>query len=81
MAASVGNEPVDRLATIPTYVIHSRDDQVVPFAPAEKNARALQKMGRVIRFDALLDLGHYDMVGYVDALRRGARWVAERWPR
>ena len=26
-----------------------------------------------------MDLSHYDMVAYVDALRRGARWVADRW--
>lgn len=79
MAAATGGEPIDRLATMPTYVIHSRDDQVVPFAPAERNARELQKMGRVIKFEALFDLGHFEMAGYVDALRRGARWVAERW--
>ena len=79
MAASTGDEAIERLATMPTYVIHSRDDQVVPFGPAEKNARELQKLGRSIRFDALMDLGHYDMVSYVDALRRGARWIADRW--
>jgi len=79
MAAATGGEPIEKLATMPTYVIHSRDDQVVPFAPAERNARELQKLGRTIRFEALMDLSHYDMVGYVDALRRGARWVADRW--
>lgn len=79
MAASTGDEPIDKLATMPTCVIHSRDDQVVPFGPAEKNARELQKMGRTIRFDALMDLTHYDMVAYVDALRRGTRWIADRW--
>jgi predicted peptidase len=79
VAAAIGDEPVERLATMPTYVIHSRDDQVVPFAPAERNARELQKLGRAIRFEALMDLGHYEMTGYVDALRRGARWVADRW--
>jgi predicted peptidase len=79
MAASTGDEPIDGLATMPTYVIHSRDDQVVPFGPAEKNARDLQKLGRTIRFDALMDLTHYDMVAYVDALRRGTRWIADRW--
>ena len=25
------------------------------------------------------DLSHYDMISYVDALRRGARWIADRW--
>jgi predicted peptidase len=79
MAASTGDEPIDKLATMPTYVIHSRADQVVPFAPAERNARELEKLGRTIKFEALSDLSHYDMIAYVDALRRGARWVADRW--
>ena len=79
MAASTGDEPLDKLATIPTYVIHSRDDQVVPFAPAERTARALEKLGRPIRFEALDNIGHYEMGGYVDSLRRAARWVADRW--
>lgn len=79
MAASAGDEPIDRLGTIPTYVIHSRDDEVSPFAPAERTARALEKMGRPVRFEALWDLGHYQMGGYIDPLRRAGRWVAERW--
>jgi len=79
MAASTGGDPIEKLATMPTYVIHSRADQVVPFAPAERNARELQKLGRTIKFEALSDLSHYDMISYVDALRRGARWIADRW--
>jgi predicted peptidase len=79
MAASTGDEPLDALATVPTYVIHSREDRVVPFAPAERTARALEKMGRPIRFEALEDLGHYDMGGYVESLRRAGRWVSDRW--
>ena len=31
-------ESLERLAKIPTYIIHSRDDEVVPFAPAERTA-------------------------------------------
>jgi predicted peptidase len=79
MAASTGNEALDSLAKIPTYVIHSRDDEVVPFAPAEKSARALEKLGRPVRFEALQDVGHYEMGAYVDSLRRAGRWVADRW--
>jgi predicted peptidase len=79
MAASTGGEPLDRLATMPTYVIHSRDDQVVPFAPADRNFRELQTIGRTIKSDWLSDIGHYEMVGYVDALRRGARWISDQW--
>ena len=79
MAAATGDEPIDRLATIPTYVIHSRDDQVVPFGPAERNARQLEKLGRPIRFEALSNLSHYSMGGYIESLRRAGRWIAERW--
>ena len=78
MAASIG-EPVETLATMPTYVIHSRRDQVVPFSPAEQNVQALERLGRTIKFDALNDLTHYDMVDYVPALRRGVTWVSAQW--
>ena len=79
IAGSSGDEPLDRLGRIPTYVIHSREDQVVPFGPDERTTREIEKLGRVVRFEALDGLGHYDMGGYVDALARGGRWVAERW--
>jgi predicted peptidase len=79
MAAAVGNEDVDHLGKIPTYIIHSRDDQVVPFAPAERNARQLEKLGRPVRFEALSGLEHYAMGGYIESLRRAGRWVSEQW--
>ena len=79
MAASTGDEPTDRLAKMPTYVIHSRADEVVPFEPAEKNARELEKLGRTIRFEELQGVGHFSMGGYLDALRRAGRWIEERW--
>ena len=72
-------EPLADLARIPTYVIHGRDDQVVPFDQAEDRARALERMGRAVRFDPLAGVGHYQMGGYLLALRRGGRWVSERW--
>lgn len=79
MAASIGDEPAEKLATMPTYVIHSRADSVVPFAPAEKNAKALEGLGRTIHFEALDDLPHFSMGGYVPSLQRAVRWVTERW--
>ena len=79
VAASVGDEPLDRLGIIPTYIIHSRDDQVVPFGPAERNARQLASLGRPVRFEALGGVGHYEMGRYVNALRRAGRWIVESW--
>ncbi len=74
-------EPLDTLAKIPTYVIHGRDDEVVTFGQAEARARALEKMGRPVTFDALPGVSHYAMGSYVSALARGGRWVSERWGR
>ncbi len=73
------DEPLASLAKVPTYVIHSRDDQVVPFDQAEQRAEALKKMGRRIQFEALSGVTHFEMGGYMTALRSGGRWVREQW--
>jgi predicted peptidase len=79
MAASTRDLAIDQLGRQPTYIIHSRADEVVPFEPADRLARDLRKMGRDVQFEALDDLTHFDMVSYVDALRVAGRWVASRW--
>lgn len=79
MAASTRDLAIDQLGRQPTYIIHSRADEVVPFEPADRLARDLRKMGRDVQFEALDDLTHFDMVSYVDALRVAGRWVARRW--
>lgn len=79
IAGAPGEEPLDRLGRIPTYVIHSRADQVVPFESDERTTRELEKLGRTVRLEALDGIGHYEMGGYVEALARAGRWVMERW--
>jgi predicted peptidase len=79
--AGRSEEPLADLAKIPTYVIHSRNDQVVPFDQAETRVRALEGMGRPVRFDPLAGVSHHDMGGYLPALQRGGRWLRERWAR
>ena len=79
MAASTGGAPLSQLGTIPTYIIHSRDDEVVAFGPEEQTAKELAAMGRPVRFEPLWGLSHFEMFRYVDALRRGGGWVMDRW--
>jgi predicted peptidase len=79
MAASTRGMDVQQLGRQPTYVIHSRMDEVVPFEPAEENVEALRKLKRDVEFEAIDDLTHFEMGSYVDALRRAAQWVAGRW--
>ena len=79
MAASTRGMAVEQLGRQPTYVIHSREDEVVPFEPAEQNARDLMKLKRDVHFEAVDDLTHFEMVNYVDVLRGAVRWVESRW--
>jgi predicted peptidase len=79
MAASARNLEIDQLGRQPTYIIHSRADEVVPFEPAEDIARELRKQKRDVEFEALDDFTHFDMVSYIDALSRAGRWVAAKW--
>ena len=79
MAGATGDTPVDRLATMPTYVIHSRDDDVVPFAPSERVVADLKRLGRPVELEALEGVTHFAMGGYVSSLRRAGRWVEEQW--
>lgn len=79
MASFARGEDVTKLATMPTYIIHSEADDVVPFGPAQDLARQLEKMGRKVKFEALSDLSHFAMGAYVPALRRGVKWLG--WER
>jgi predicted peptidase len=79
MAASTRGMTIEQLGRQPTYVIHSREDEVVPFEPAEENAAALKKLKRDVEFEAVDELTHFDMISYVDALQRAGQWVARRW--
>lgn len=79
MAASTRGMAIDRLGHQPTYVIHSREDEVVAFEPAEENADALKKLKRDVEFEAVDGLTHFDMISYGDALQRAGQWVARRW--
>jgi predicted peptidase len=77
--AGASDEPVDRLGLVPTYIIHSRQDEVVPYDQAERRAVGLERLGRAVKLDVLDGVGHFQMGGYVAALRRAADWVTARW--
>ena len=78
MAASIRDLSIDQLGRQPTYIVHSRADEVVPFEPAEKSRATSRNSARPVEFEALDDFTHFDMVSYVEALR--ARRALGRQP-
>ncbi len=78
MAGSPNDEDVERL-TLPILIIHSPEDEVVPFAGAEEAYLTLSARGHPVELRVLPGAGHYTMGAYVPVLRVGSRWMLERW--
>jgi len=64
---------------LPVLAIHSRDDQVAPFAPTEARIAELQKAGVNARLIALTGITHYETNRFADALRQAVPWLREVW--
>jgi predicted peptidase len=78
MAGSPGGD-VERLTSTPIHLIHSPDDEVVPFEPVVEVYQALVARGHAVEMRVLPGAGHYAMGAYVSALRLAGSWMLERW--
>ena len=64
---------------LPVLAIHSRDDQVAPFAPTEARIADLQKAGVNAKLISLTGITHYETYRFQDALRQAVPWLREVW--
>jgi len=78
VAGSPGAEEVAGMAT-PLYLIHSPDDEVVPFGPAEEAYRVLAERGHPVEMRVVPGLSHFMMGAYVPAIRAAGSWMVARW--
>lgn len=69
------------LLGVPVYVINSCADELIPCAPVRNAVQQLRARGAEIEFVALEDVGHYESVEYVAALRESVAWIREVWSR
>ena len=81
IAGSTGDVPTERLAQIPTYVIHGREDEVVSFESTRRVAEELEELERAVEFKALDGVSHFQMNAYIEPLREAGRWVERQWAR
>jgi predicted peptidase len=71
--------PTSAWPGVPVLAIHSRDDQVAPFAPAAARIAELQKAGVNAKLIALTGITHYETDRFQDALRQAGPWLREVW--
>ena len=79
MASSPRDYPLDGLGSMPIHAIHSREDTVVPIGPAREAVATLEQANHPVRFTELGGVGHFQMTGYIEALRTAGEWMMEQW--
>ena len=76
----IAGRPTDQTDwQIPIHVIHSRQDSVVPFAPAQQQVERLQAAGVDISFKVVEDLSHYETPYYRKYLKQAVPWIRQAW--
>jgi len=78
MAGSPGGDDVASVR-VPLFLIHSPDDEVVPFGPVEEAYLALVERGHRVEMRLLPGAGHYQMGAYVPTLRAAGAWMLAAW--
>jgi predicted peptidase len=64
---------------LPVLAIHSHDDQVVPFDPAEVRIEELRKAGVNATLIPLTGITHYETSRFREGLRQAVPWLREIW--
>ena len=77
MAARSEPDEARNVGDMPVFIIHPREDEVVPFEPAERTAQEMEARGQNVSFLPLEGVGHFQM--RPEPLRRGGDWVRQRW--
>lgn len=65
--------------TVPTYALHSRDDEVIDAAPTLQGVEALQGAGAPVHLKLVRDLTHTQTEGFEPLLRELVPWLREVW--
>lgn len=79
VAARPAEDRLDSFGQMPLYLIHSPDDEVVPYGPVEDAALELEARGSAVELLRLPGATHYMMGAYVGPIRRAGEWIRERW--
>ena len=81
IAGATGDDLPENLSRIPIHIIHSQDDEVVPYGPTAETIRTLKSRGYNIVSTELDGIGHFTMSAYIDPLRRAGEWMMKQWKR
>jgi len=80
-AIPISGKPPENLAFvgIPVYVIHSREDEIFPFAEVQKKIQPLITRGGAVRLMAVDGVSHYETKRFIPSLKAAIPWIREVW--
>ena len=64
---------------IPVYVIHSRDDELIPLATVESYVAAQRAAGAPVELHVLSGLSLYQTAAFIPALKEAVSWLGVVW--
>jgi predicted peptidase len=79
MAGFPPADVVDVQWKIPLYVIHSRQDEVIPLDPTETAVKELRAKGVSVELVVLDGITHYENNRFVKPLRAAVPWIEKVW--
>ncbi len=69
----------ESLATIPFFVVHSRDDELIPFSTVLGAMEDLAARGASIGVLTIEGPGHYEIEEYVEPVSTAVEWIRTVW--
>lgn len=79
VAGAPGDVDLEEMPARPLYLVHSPNDEVVPYEAAEEAYLALAERGHTIEMRVLPGATHFMMGAYIPAVRLAGEWMLERW--
>ncbi len=64
---------------IPVYVIHSREDEIIPLAPTKEFVERLTSKGHDVRLVVIEKVSHYETSRFIEPLRSAVPWIRRVW--
>lgn len=64
---------------IPVYVIHSKDDEIIPIEKVRAFVKKQKSQGASVHFVEVQGIGHYETYRFVQPLRTAIPWIKETW--
>ncbi|OGF59344.1 MAG: hypothetical protein A2Y62_13755 [Candidatus Fischerbacteria bacterium RBG_13_37_8] len=81
ISATASTEDISMIKDIPLYVIHSKDDEVIPYKPVQAIVEQLKSREYPVEIIILNDITHYETYRFVGPLKKAIPWLKKIWER